>query len=100
MAGYYQTLIGVLRWMVELGRVDITTEVSMVSSCLALPREGHLQALFHLFRYLELKHNALLAFDPSEPDFDMNNFVREDWSNTIYANERGELKEDVPTNLL
>ena len=37
-ASYYQSLIGVLRWMVELGRVDICTEVSMMSSHLALPR--------------------------------------------------------------
>ena len=28
-AAYYQSLIGIVRWMVELGRVDITTEVSM-----------------------------------------------------------------------
>ena len=41
-ATYYQLLIGVVRWMVELGRVDICTEVSMLSLCLALPREGHL----------------------------------------------------------
>ena len=39
-AAYYQSLIGILRWMVELGRVDITKEVSMLSSCSALPREG------------------------------------------------------------
>ena len=39
---YYQSLIGVIRLMVELGRVDICTEVSMLSSCLVLPREGHL----------------------------------------------------------
>ena len=37
-AAYHQSLIGILRWMVELGRVNITTEVSMLSSCLALPR--------------------------------------------------------------
>ena len=42
-AANYQSLIGILQWMVELGRVDITTEVSMLSSCLALPREGHLK---------------------------------------------------------
>ena len=29
---YYQTQIGVLRWMVELGRIDIITEVSMLAS--------------------------------------------------------------------
>ena len=38
-AAYYQSLIGIVRWMVELGRVDICCEVSMLSSCLALPRE-------------------------------------------------------------
>ena len=26
-ASYYQTIIGVMRWMVELGRVDIAVEV-------------------------------------------------------------------------
>ena len=31
-ASYYHSLIGVLRWILELGRVDINTEVSMMSS--------------------------------------------------------------------
>ena len=39
---YYQSVIGILRWIVELGRVDICLEVSMMSSHLAMPREGHL----------------------------------------------------------
>ena len=51
-ASYYQSLIGILRWIVELGRVDITCEVSMMASCMALPREGHLKQLFHMFSYL------------------------------------------------
>ena len=39
-AAYYMSLIGILRWIVELGRVDICLECSMMSSHLALPREG------------------------------------------------------------
>ena len=39
-AAYYHSLIGVLRWIVELGRVDINVEASMLSSYLVLPREG------------------------------------------------------------
>ena len=50
---YYQSLIGVLRWIVELGRVDICLEVSMLSSHLALPREGHMQQVFQIFAYLK-----------------------------------------------
>ena len=88
-AAYYQSLIGILRWMVELGRVDITAEVSMMSSCLALPREGHLKALFHMFRYLELKHNVMQVFDPNEPEIDLNDFPRLDRSHTVYADGRG-----------
>ena len=42
-SSFYQHLIGVMRWIVELGRIDIATEVSMLSSYLACPREGHLE---------------------------------------------------------
>ena len=38
-SSYYMSLIGILRWIVELGRVDICLEVSMMSSHMALPRE-------------------------------------------------------------
>ena len=31
---YFQTIIGVMRWMVELGRIDIAVEVSQISSFL------------------------------------------------------------------
>ena len=42
----------VMRWMVKLGRVDIATKVSMLSSYLAYPREGHLEAAIHVMGYL------------------------------------------------
>ena len=35
---YFISLIGILQWTVELGRIDICTEVSMRSSFLAAPR--------------------------------------------------------------
>jgi hypothetical protein len=38
----YQSQIGILRWCVELGRIDIITEVSMLSTHLLFPHEGHL----------------------------------------------------------
>ncbi len=31
-SSFYQHLIGVMRWIVELGHIDIATEVSMMSS--------------------------------------------------------------------
>ncbi len=50
-SSFYEHLIGVMRWMVELGCIDIATAVSMLSSYLACPREGHLDAL-HVMGYL------------------------------------------------
>jgi hypothetical protein len=41
-ANLYQSQIGILRWCVELGRIDIITEVSMLSTYLCFPCEGHL----------------------------------------------------------
>ncbi len=55
---FYQHLIGVMRWMVELGLIDIATEVSMLSSYLACPRKGHLENALHVMGYLQLKHNS------------------------------------------
>ena len=38
----YQYLIGVLQWITEIGRVDITMETSAISSIMDMRREGHL----------------------------------------------------------
>ena len=77
-AAYYQSLIGILRWIVELGRVDVCLEVSMMSSHLALPREGHLEQVLHIFAYLKKHHNTELVYDPSDPVVDENDFKRRD----------------------
>ena len=45
---YYQSLIGILIWIMELGWADICVQVSMLSSCLALPRYGYLLTGFSL----------------------------------------------------
>ena len=64
-AAYYQSLVGILRWIVELGRVDIFLEVSLISSHFALTSEGHLDKLFHIFAYLKWKHRARMVFYPT-----------------------------------
>ena len=66
-SAYYQSLIGILRWIVELGRIDICLEVSMMSSHLAMPRKGHLDQVLHIFAYLHKYHNTELVYDPSDP---------------------------------
>ena len=48
----FQKLIGVLRWAVELGRIDIQIEVPLLLQYQALPHEVHLEALNLIFHCL------------------------------------------------
>jgi hypothetical protein len=84
-----------LHWIVELGRIDIITEVSCLASHLALPRRGHLEALFHLFAYLKKKPNGTIILDPTYPPIDLSKFNDgADWRNFY-----GDVKEAVPPNM-
>jgi hypothetical protein len=95
-ASHFQSLIGVLCWIVELGCVDICCELSMLSSHLPLPREGHLNALYNMFAYLKSHHNAEMVFDPTEPESDHALFEQRDWT----TSEVGlELTEILPSNM-
>ena len=73
-ASYFQTIIGVMRWMVDLGKIDIAVEVSQLSSFLAMPRQGHLVNALHIMSYLKIKQNSMLVLDPSYPGIDMSEF--------------------------
>ena len=66
----FQELIGILRWASEIGRVDILTEISMLSSYQASPRVGHLQQVYHIFAFLKKNHKLTIYFNPEEPDID------------------------------
>jgi hypothetical protein len=93
MANYFQSQIGILRWCVELGRIDIITEVSMLSTFFCMPYERHLDAVYHMFAYLSMHHNARVVFDPMYPDVDMLAFIKTDWK-PMY----GDIKEVIPPN--
>ena len=82
--------------MVELGRIDICLEVSMMSSHLALPREGHLEQVLHIFGYLKKYHNTEMVFDPSDPVIDEGLFECQDCASSEFGSD---LKEVIPENI-
>ena len=92
----YQQLIGMLRWACELGRVDILYEVSLLSSHLALPREGHLEAAFGVFAYLNKHEDSVMVYDPKPVRVDPEAFITTDWSDSVY----GDVKEELPSKAL
>ena len=90
----YQQLIGMLRWAVELGRIDIHLEVSLLSSHLCMPRQGHLDAVYNIFGYLDKHIESTLVLDDKEPVIDESVFDQVDWSDTPYERE-----EELPPNM-
>ena len=79
MMNRFQLFIGVLRWAIKLGRIDILTEVSCLSQHLASPREGHLHAVYKIFRYLQKnmsKNPGRLVFDGLYPHTDSRLFQK------------------------
>ena len=91
---YYQEIVGMLRWAVEIGRVDILLEVSMMSAHLALPREGHLEQVIHIFGYLKVHKKLRIMFDSDYPQISSNRFKSYDWFD-FYK----DAKEGIPSNM-
>ena len=63
-----------MRWMFELGHVDIAVEVSQLSSFLAMPRKGHMVSALNIMSYLRINHNYCLVLDPSYADINLSDF--------------------------
>jgi hypothetical protein len=89
----YQQKIGVLRWAVELGQINITAEVSMLAAYCAAPRIGHFNAMLHMFAFLKLHPRCRLVFDDSYVPIDP--VPQEDFSE-FYPNAMEEIPPNAP----
>lgn len=63
LPSYFVGWIGVLRWCIELSRIDIVSEVSLLSCFLANPCEGHLQLVFHILGYFKRHERWKMVID-------------------------------------
>jgi hypothetical protein len=96
-AAYFQSVIGILRWIVELGSINICLETSMLSLHLAMPRQGHLAQTYHVFAYLKKYYNTKMVFDPSDPVVDKAAFDQKDWTSSKFGHVTG--GEEKPPNM-
>ena len=89
----FQTQLGVLRWIVEIGRIDIMFEVTSLSRFLIQPRKGHLEQVYRIFAYLKSHINGWMVFDSKEINIDDRQFTKEEWYD-FYP----DAKEEIPYN--
>ena len=88
-ASHYLTIICILRWMIEQGRVDTMTEVLLLSSHVALPREIHGMA------HVGQRCNSRLVYDPPYPEIDHSVFKKCYWSE-FYRDDKKAIPVNVP----
>ena len=95
--GWYQELIGILRWAVELGRIDIQYEVTALSSHIALPRQGHLKVAMYIFAYLKRAPNRWILMDPRYPSPFQGTEppIYSDWDH-LYPDAAEQLPPEIP----
>jgi hypothetical protein len=89
----YQSFISVLRWIVELGRLDIYVHVSFLSSYLTNPRVGHMEALYYIFGYLKSHDRSTMVFDDAPLLWKDADFPSYDWQE-FYP----DVQEEIPIN--
>jgi hypothetical protein len=95
----FQQLIGIGRWAVELGRIDIHLEIALMSQYQASPRYGHLEAMYTIFHYLARNRKWRNVYDPRLPNYRESAFNTEaDWSE-FYPDAKEEDPPSMPEPL-
>jgi len=98
---YFQNLIGMLRWAIEIGRVDIQFEVSCLSRYLMQPRMGHVQQALNVFNYLKHHNRSFILYDTRkiEINWTTNNIEGSPWERASAMKELyTDAVEDLPSN--
>jgi len=63
-----QSLIGALQWVIQIGRLDITTAVMMLSRFRAMPRQGHPDRVKRIHGCLSKMRHATIKIRTDAPD--------------------------------
>ena len=93
---YYQSLIGVGIWLVELRCINLTQAIGMLSWFMCAPRKGHQEALYQIFAYMKGHLCSHLVFDGRKHD--LFEFTKDKISfnwRKHYPEAEDELSEDM-----
>jgi hypothetical protein len=64
----FQSMIGALQWVIQIGRFDINTAVMTLSSFQVNPCLGHLNRCKRIYVYLYKMRNTAICIRVDEPD--------------------------------
>jgi hypothetical protein len=99
MIRVYQSLIGALQWVIQIGRFDVATAVMTMSRFRAAPRKGHLERVQRIHGYISKMRHAVIRIRTEEPDYSSTPVKEYDWEYTCYRGAMEELPTDAPKPL-
>ena len=90
----FQSMIGSLQWVTQIGRIDITAATMTMSGFRQAPKNGHLERAKRMYGYLTKMKDAVIRIRTDEPDYsDLPKLVY-DWERSVY----GKGSEIMPHN--
>jgi hypothetical protein len=95
----YQSLIGAMQWVIQIGRWDITTSVMTLSRFRAFPRQGHLDRIKRIYGYLRKMKHGTIKIRTELPDYSNIPDVNYEWEHTVYRGAKEEVPHDAPRPL-
>ena len=75
----YQSYIGILRWAVELGRIDLAHSAGVMARFSIAPRDGHMETVLKIFAYCKKHIQSRIVFDPRYVELDDLDWSDHDW---------------------
>jgi hypothetical protein len=89
----FQMLIGMLNWIVTIGRFDVAYATASLSQFTAAPRKGHLErALRRVWGYLKRRSNQQLMVDSGDEELLDYDFMEEFKEQYLDAHEEIDAK--------
>ncbi len=95
----YQSLIGALQWVIQIGRFDVCTAVMTLSRFRAAPRQGHLDRVKRVHGYLLKWKHGVIRILTDEPDYSEVPEKIFGWENTCYSGAEEQIPTDAPRPL-
>ena len=92
----YQMLIGMARWAIQLGRIDIMFAVSALDRFATAPRQGHFDRILKVWGYLKKFPNRAFCINPAiPPEYDDLEDMQFEW-----VEQYPEACEEIPVTAI
>jgi len=92
----YQSSIGALQWVIQIGRFDIQTAVMTLSCFLTMPRQGHLDRVKRIHGCRSKMRHATIKIRSDAPDYSNIPVKLCGWECSCHADAKEEIPLDVP----